>query len=221
MHRRALLVAALLWAAGAPAPAAGPPDGYACLAEAFTNIGGLHGVGIGEVRLEADPSHRETRASFTYDVRDRAPFGGTGYGRMSATWDLAGGRAGPLSPVRSVWLPFHRGLKSRPASVAISLDEGPPTSIAIADSWLQKDSDGRADGLRLSARDGAAPELRGHRSFGYRVRAEDGTELFSDFFLMPDWKKVPGRIASARGRAKSMLRKRKCGPSYIVGQAGG
>lgn len=219
MQRPAILVAALLWAAGTPAHAAGPPDGYSCFVEAFTNIGGLHGVGVGEVRLQADPQYRETRASFTYHVRDRAPFGGTGFGRMSATWDLAGGRAGPLSPGPSVWLPFHHGLPSNPSTVAISLDEGPPRSIAVADSWLQKDSAGKANGLRLPAT--AAPELRGRRSFGYRVKAEDGTDLFSDFFLMPDWRKVPGRIGSALGRARSMLRKKKCDPSYLVGRAGG
>jgi hypothetical protein len=209
----------MLWAVAAPAQAAGAPDGYSCSEEAFTNIGGLHGVGVGEVRQDADLKYRATKASFTYAVRDRGPFGGMGYGRMSATWDLAGGRANALAPIRSVWLPFHRGLPSRPASVAISLDEGPPVSFAIDDSWLQKDSDGRANGLRLPA--AAAPELRGRRSFGYQVKAEDGTDLFSDFLLMPEWKKVPGRIGLALGRARSMLRKKKCDPFYIIGRSGG
>ena len=211
----------MLWSVCAPARAAGSPDGYSCFVEAFTNIGAMHGVGVGEVRLEADPQHRATAASFTYHVRDRSPFGGTGYGRMSATWELVGGRAEAMSPIRSVWLPFHRGLPSRPATVALSLDEGPPESIAIADSWLQKDSTGRANGLRLPANEGAAPELRGRRSFGYRVKAEDGSDLFSDFFLMPDWKKIRGPIAAALGRARSMLNKKKCGPFYRIGRAAG
>lgn len=218
MDVRTLSFAALLWAIAAPAHAAGAPDGYSCTAQAFTNIGGLHGVGVGEVRLEADPQYRATRASFTYDVRDRSPVGGMGYGRMSAAWDLTNGHADALSSIRSLWLPFHRGLPSPPASVAISLDEGAPVSIAILESWLQKDSAGRANGLRLPA--AAAPELRGRRSFGYRVKAEDGTELVSDFFLMPDWKKVPGRIGSALKRARSMLRRKKCGSTFILGRPG-
>ena len=76
-----------------------------------------------------------------------------------------------------------------------------------------------SDGLRLPA--AAAPELRGRRSFGYQVKAEDGTDLFLDFLLMPEWKKVPGRIGSALGRARSMLRKKKCDPFYIIGRSGG
>lgn len=216
MHPKAIPFAAILAAVPVPAYAVQGPDGYHCTVEAFTNIGAIHGRGVGEVSLRADPQYRATAATFTYDVRDTQ----SGYGRMSATWDLGGARADGMSPIRSLWLPFHRGLPASPTSVSVTLDEGRAESIAIADqAWLQKESSGRANGLRLPA--AAAPELRGRRTFAYKVKAGDGTDLATDLFLMPNWKKVPGRVRSALGRARSMLRKKKCNPFYIVGRAGG
>ena len=88
-----------------------------------------------------------------------------------------------------------------------------------AQSSASRNDLSRANGLRLPA--AAAPELRGRRTFAYKVKAGDGTDLATDLFLMPDWKKVPGRVRSALGRARSMLRKKKCNPFYIVGRAGG
>ena len=216
----------MLWAVAATAPAdsatvppAPAPDGYSCSVDAFTNIGGLHGVGVGEVILRSDPQYRPTAADFAYHVRDRDPFGGAGYSRISATWSLAGGRADGLSRAQSIWLPFRRGLVSPPATIAVSLDEGPDVAIPILNSWLRKDARGSVYGLRIPPE--AAPELRGRRSFGYKVKAEDGTELLSDLLLMPDWKRVPGRIGSALGRARSMLRKKKCGPFIMIGRGSG
>jgi hypothetical protein len=207
----------MLWAVAAPAAAA--PDGYACSSDAFTNIGGLHGVGIGEVTLRADPQFRSTGAEFIYRVRDRSP-SGAGYSRISATWNVAGGRAGGLSTTQAIWLPFRGGLVSPPASIAISLDEGPSLSIPIADSWLQKDALGSLLALRIPPE--AAPQLRGHRSFGYKVRAEDGTDLRSDLLLMPDWKKVPRQIDAALEHARSMLpEKTKCGSFIILSRGNG
>lgn len=214
MDKRAfpfVVIAPLLMGAAQPARS---PDGYHCSVETFTNIAAIHGVGVGEVTLSADPEFRPTGVTYSYSVRDRM----SGYGRMVATWAL-GVQGGPIGPISSVWLPFHFGLAQPPATVWVSLDEAPPVATAISDpSWLQLDTHGRANGLRLSARAGAAPELHGRRSFGYQVKSADGATLVSDFFLMPNWKKVPGAIRSALGRAKSLLRKKKCDPFFRIGR---
>ena len=213
MKAKLLPLLCLLTAPG-PAAAQGAPDGYHCTAELFTNIGAIYGVGYGEVQLSADPQYRATGASYSYRIKDPV----TGLGRMSATWQLPGGKfAAPA--IDSIWLPFHRELPKMPASVEVSLDEGPPVSIAITDpANIQVGDHGLANGVTLLARDGTAPELRGRRSFGFTMKAADGTVLFQDLFLLPPWKKVPGAVASGLRRARSDLAKKKCDGFYRVGQ---
>jgi hypothetical protein len=207
-----LLALALLTAA--PVSAQEGPDGYSCTAEAFSNIGAIHGVGVGEVQLSANPAYRATGSSFTYKIRDRV----TGWGRMSARWKLAEGKFDGAA-IGSIWLPFHRELAQMPAVVEVRLDDGPPSSIPITDlSTIQVGSDGRANGVTLLGKGGVAPELRGHRSFGYTVKAADGAVLFEDLFLLPEWKKVPGRVKSALSRARSDLARKRCSPFYIIGR---
>lgn len=205
----------MLWVVAAPAPAAEAPDGYTCSAEAFTNIGGLDGIGVGEVTLRTDPAYRITGGVFTYQVSERDPLGGAGYYRIRATWNLAGGRAEGLSTGQAIRLPVGRMVVSTPATIAISLDEGPPVSIPILDSWLDKDAFGSVLALRIPP--AAAPELRGRRSFGYKLKAGSGRELAADVLLMPDWKKLPGHIRSALGRAGSRLQDKKCDSFIILG----
>jgi hypothetical protein len=207
----------MLWAAAAPAAAV--PDGYACSAEAFTNIGGLDGVGAGEVILRADAQYRATGGQFTYRVRQRDAFGALGYSRIQATWNLAGGRAEGLSKGQAIWLPLRRGVVSTPASIDISLDEGPPISIPILDSWLDRDAFGSALALRIPP--AAAPELRGRRSFGYELMTKNGRMLSSDLLLMPEWKKLRLHIRSGLGRAGSQLRQKKCDSLYSITTSGG
>lgn len=215
VYRRATSFAALVWAATAPAPAAEAPDGYTCSAEAFTIIDGLHGVGVGEVTLRADPQYRITGGQFTYQVSERDPLGGAGYNRIRAIWNLAGGRADGLSTDQVIRLPVGPMVVSTPATIAISLDEGPPVSLPILDSWLDKDAFGSVLAVRIPP--AAAPELRGRRSFGYKLKGRHGTELSSDVLLMPDWKKLPGHIRSALGRAGSRLQEKKCDSFIILG----
>ena len=199
----------------APAMAAAQrgPDGYHCTAETFTNIGAIHGVGYGEVQLSADPQHRPTGTSYSYRIRDRV----TGHGRMIATWQLPDGKF-EAPAIASIWLPFHRELPQMPATIDISLDEGPPRSIPITDpGTIQVGSRGLANGLDLLGKTGTAPELRGRRSVGFTVKAADGSVLFQDLFLLPPWKKVPGAVASGLRRARADLGKKKCGAFYRVG----
>ena len=196
------------------AAAQGVPDGYHCTTETFTNIGAIHGIGYGEVRLAADPQHRPTGAFYSYQVKDRV----TGFGRMSATWLLPNGKF-DAPAIESIWLPFHRELAQMPASVEVSLDGGAPVSLPITDpATIQVGSHGLANGVTLLGKAGTAPELLGRRSFGFTMKAADGTVLFQDMFLLPPWKKVPGAVASGLRRARSDLSKKKCGGFYRVGR---
>jgi hypothetical protein len=205
---------ALCLLAAAPAPAQGGPDGYSCTVEAFSNIGAIDGIGVGEMSLSADRAYRAAGSSFTYNVRDRT----TGLGRMTATWRLVDGKLDGAA-IESIWLPFHRELGQMPAAIEVKLDEGPPVTVAITDpSTIQVGSRGGANGVTLLGKAGAAPELRGHRSFGYAAKAADGTILSQDIFLLPDWEKVPGQLNSALRRVRSDLAKRNCGAFYVVGR---
>jgi hypothetical protein len=213
MIAKAMLAAALLAAATGAAAQEGP-DGYSCSARAFSNIGAIHGVGEGSVTVSAGPDYGETGASFTYAVRDRV----SGFGRFGATWQLPGGRF-EAATLQSIWLPFHRELAQMPAAIAIRLDGGEPATTAIADpARIQVGTQGRANGLTLLARDGMAPELRGRVSFGYEVKAADGTILFQDMVLMPDWRGAPGRIRAALREARGRLRRRDCNPFFRIGR---
>src|SRR4051812_23161449 len=179
---KARLLVVLLLSCGAAASAQRPPDGYMCTAETLFGIGGMDAEGVGEVRLTTDAEYRETGAQFSYQVRDRV----MGRGRMVATWALADSRSGPFAPIESVWVPFWTPLAATPAAVEISLDEGAPIVMPIANrSWLQIDRDGGVSGLRLLSKAGVAPELRGHRSFGYKVKSAAGEVLAGELFLLP------------------------------------
>jgi hypothetical protein len=208
-----LLLAVTLLAASTGVAAQRGPDGYSCTAQAFSNVGALHGVGEGSVTVSADPNYSETGSSLSYSVTDRV----SGFGRFGATWRLPAGDIEDAT-LQSIWLPFPRELPQMPASIAVRLDGGEPATMAIADpARIQVGRQGGANGLTLLARDGMAPELRGRRSFGYEVKAADGTILFHDMILMPDWRRVSGPVRAALREARRQLRRRNCNPFFRVG----
>jgi len=209
-----LAVAAFLLAAwGGPGWAQRGPDGYVCSAETIFGIGGMDAEGVGEIMVRTDPDYRETGARFSYKVRERL----FGRGRMDATWALPDAKSGAMGPIESLWLPFWTHLLDLPSVIEVSLDGAPPTSTPIADkTWLQIDRDGTVSGLRLSAKAGAAPELRGHRSFAYRVKSAGGLVMAGETFLLPDWKEASRRISWGLKEARAKLRTKRCGRFIIL-----
>lgn len=142
MKSRVLLVALVAACGVDGAIAQAPPDGYHCTVAAFSILGGLDAVGIGEVTLRADAAYNPTGASFEYLVRDRVSH----LLRMSATWNMVDGLQDGLGPIQSLRFPFHFGLAATPGSISFSLDgaaAAPGATQLSATRGLETAPDGR------------------------------------------------------------------------------
>ena len=218
MRRACFLFALIAGSDAVAAPAQSRPDFYTCVAQAFSNMGGMHAVGVGEVSLTFDTAGRPISGTFRYAVRDRA----AGFTRLVATWSLVNDRQVSLGPIQSIRIPFHRQIREPLAKIALHMGEQTPPAAPVPLSttrWIELHPDGGAFAITMRVDDGAIPELRDHRSFGYVLTGGDGSQILADFFLMPDWRRVASAIRSATRRARGLMRRGRCNPTYIIGAA--